>query len=365
MRKILILLLLPLFSFSQINFKGYEYNFNEIINNQLKFSTIYGAVNGGTSISDVKTFSVIDGLQTSMIETPFDYSVTIGIRKIARFGHENKAQTFYDGTESNYTDAATVGKVRGFEYLFEVDYARQQGVDYIDQHHFIRYSSDDDCEGPLCIDHFAAKVEYLKDGFADVEYFELSERYRYKQSADLAFSIGAVHRLAEPYGYDPLDEWVLDNGNLHYTYLAIQEGYTIDVHNSVYMDPDGNIVANSSDVWREVVIPQVLADYTTKKRNELEKIIQHSLVVGFDYYYYSKSYWLHAWGNLMPYHYNSGNEFSYHNYNDGNQWFDYSGGVIFGRKLDKQLGIFAEGKYNKYWNREWYDFKFGINYIIR
>ena len=37
----------------------------------------------------------------------------------------------------------------------------------------------------------------------------------------------------------------------------------------------------------------------------------------------------------------------------------------FGRKIDKQLGIFAEGKYNKYWNREWYDFKFGINYIIR
>ena len=109
-----------------------------------------------------------------MIETPYDYSFTLGIRKIARFGYENKAQTFYDGTESNYTDAATVGKVQGFEYLFEVDYARQQGLDYIDQHHFVRYSSDDNCDGPLCIDHFAAKVEYLKDGFADVEYFELS-----------------------------------------------------------------------------------------------------------------------------------------------------------------------------------------------
>jgi hypothetical protein len=29
------------------------------------------------------------------------------------------------------------------------------------------------------------------------------------------------------------------------------------------------------------------------------------------------------------------------------------------------MGIFAEGKYNKYWNREWYDFKLGINYIVR
>ena len=166
MKKILILLLLPIFTFSQ------ELDIKKIF----KFSTIYGAVNGGTSISDIETFSITDGLQTSTIETPFDYSITIGIRKIARFGYENKANTFYDGTESNYTDAATVGKVKGFEYLFEVDYVRQQGIDYLDQHHFIRYSSEDDCNGPLCISHFAAKVEYLKDGFADIEYFELSKR---------------------------------------------------------------------------------------------------------------------------------------------------------------------------------------------
>ena len=162
---------------AQITYKGYEYNIKDVLKSHLKFATIYGAVNGGTSVSDVKTFSITSGqLEKGLITTPYDYSVTIGIRKIARFGYENRANTFYDGTESNYTDAATVGKVQGFEYLFEIDYARQQGLDYIDQHHFIRYSSDDDCDGPLCVDHFAAKVEYLKDGFADVEYFELSER---------------------------------------------------------------------------------------------------------------------------------------------------------------------------------------------
>ena len=74
---------------------------------------------------------------------------------------------------------------------------------------------------------------------------------------------------------------------------------------------------------------------------------------------------MHAWGNLLPYHYDSGNEFSYHNFNNGEQWLDYSAGVIFGQKISKQLGIFIEGKYSKYWNREWYDFKTGVNYIIR
>jgi len=341
-----------------------DVDFKELIKKQLKFSTVYGAVNGGTSVSDVNRFSVLDGLQTSIIETPYDYSVTFGLRKIARFGYENKAQTFYDGTESNYSDAATVGKVRGFEYLFEIDYARQQGVDYIDQHHFIRYSSDDDCEGPYCIDHFAAKAEYLKDGFADIEYFELSERYRIKRNRDLAISIGVTHRLAEPYGYNPLDEWMLSNGNLHYTYLAIEEGYTIDVRANEYKDPDGNVVANSAEVWKEVVVPQILSDYTEKKRNELKNIIQHSLVIGFDYYKYNKKTWLHAWGNLMPWHYNDGNEFSYHNYITDDQWYDYSAGLIYGIKHSKNLGYFIEGKYNKYWNREWYDFKLGINYVI-
>ena len=330
----------------------------------LKFATLYGAVNSGTSLSDVKTYSILDGLQTSNIKTPNDYNITFGIRKIARFGYENKAQTFYDGSESNYTDAATVGKVMGFEYLFEIDYARQQGLDYIDQHHFIRYSSDDDCEGEYCIDHFAAKVEYLKDGFADIEYFELSERYRWKKDRDLAFSVGAVHRLAEPYGYDPLAEWMLPNNNLHYTYLAIQEGYTIDVFSNTYKDPNGNVVANSAEVWEEIVIPQVLADYTEKKRDKLENIIQHSVVIGFDYYKYHKKTWLHAWGNIMPWHYNDGSEFSYHNYIDDDQWYDYSAGLITGYKYTKHLGVFLEGKYNKYWNREWYDFKLGINYII-
>ena len=337
----------------------------DIIKKQLKFSTVYGAVNGGTSLSDEKTFTITSGqLEQGVIETPYDYSLTLGLRKIARFGYENRANTFYDGTESNYTDAATVGKVQGFEYLFEVDYARQQGVDYIDQHHFIRYSSDDNCDGPYCIDHFAAKIEYLKDGFADIEYFEASERYRYKKNNNLAFSIGAAHRLSEPYGYDPLSEWILPNGNLHYTYLAIQEGYTIDVAKNEYKDPNGNIVATNAEVWKEVVIPQVLADYTLRKRNDLENQIQHSIVIGFDYYRYTKKQWLHAWGNIMPYHYDDGSEFSYHKFNNGEQWNDYSGGIIYGVKIDKHLGYFIEGKYNKYWNREWYDFKFGVNYVI-
>ena len=343
MRKILILLLLPLFSFSQVDLKQY-----------VKFSTFYGAVNGGTSISDVETFSVTNGLETSIIQTPFDYSITFGVRKIARFGYENKAQTFYDGTETSWSDGASIGKRNGLEYLFEVNYKRQMGEEFVDQNHFIRWVDN----------KWILKGEYLEDGFADIKYFETSGRYRYKKGEKLSFNIGAVQRLSEPYGYDPLEEWKLGNGNIHYTYLALEEGYNVDVYNSIYTNPDGEVVATSSEVWEAVVVPEMLADYTEEKRNELENIMQHSLVMGFDFYHYNDDFWVHSWGNIMPWHYDDGNNYAYHKYNNG-QWFDYSGGLIFGYKLNKSLGTFIEGKYNKYWNREWYNFKLGINYIIR
>ena len=313
----------------------------DFLKKTFKFSTFYVAANGGTSISDVDIFSVTDGLQTQTIKTPFDYNFTFGVRKIARFGYENRANTFYDGTESSFSDAATIGKVKGFEFLFEADIKRQEGVDYLDQNHFLRYVA------PKWI----FKTEYLQDGFADIEYFEASQRYRHQINKKLSLNAGVLERFAEPYGYDPLEAWTLATGDIHYTYLAIQEGYNIDVYNSIYTDPNGEVVATNVEVWEAIAVPNMLSDYVARKKDELPVQWNYSLVLGFDYYHYTKSFWLHGWGNLLPYHYDLGNEYSYHNY-VGDQWYDYSGGLIFGYKINKNLGIFAEGKYNKYWNRE-------------
>ena len=171
MRNILLLL----FIFFSLN----SYSQNEL-KKIFKFSTFYAAANGGTSLSNVDVYSVTDGLTTTTIETPFDYSLALGVRKIARMGYEPK-EAFKNGQENSFSDAATIGKVKGFEFLFEVDYKRQEGIKYLDQHHFLRYVSEcgnDKCTKPLCIKNFTAKVEYLQDGFADIEYFEASERYR-------------------------------------------------------------------------------------------------------------------------------------------------------------------------------------------
>ena len=339
---LLILLFIPLIGNSQGLHKIFKY------------STIYAAVNGGTSLGDNQIWSVTSGtLEEDVIETPFDYTFSIGIRKIKRFGYENRALTFYNGTENSYSDAATIGRVDGFEYLFEADFVRRLGVNFTNQHHFIRYVAD----------KWVGKIEYLQDGFADIKYFEASERVRLKvREGKLSFNGGLVQRLAEPYGFDPLAAWVLDNGTLHYTYLALQEGYNITLGGE-YFSPDGELVANSQEVWEEVVIPQVINNYVEKQRNSISNIVEYSFVLVLDYYHFTKDFWFHTWGNIMPYHLDTDNVYSYHKFNNG-QWVDYSVGLIYGYRFNKSLGIFVEGRYNKYWNRQWHNFSVGLNYVI-
>ena len=359
MKKLLVLLLcLPLIANSQ------DFSVKEFF----KYSTVYGAINGGNSISDVDVYSVSNGLETQTIATPFDYSVLFGARKIKRYGYEPK-EAFKRGTEASFSDGAGKGIwTNEIEFLFQAEYKRQEGETYFDQHHMIRYVGDDGCGKHFCLSHWMAKVEYIEDGFADVKYFESSQRLRYEMKNGISLNLGISQRMSEPYGYDPLEDWLLSNGNLHYTFLALEEGYTtqFDGQGGVeYFDPSGNSVATSTEVWEAVAIPEMLANYTEKKRNELPINWTHSWVAGFDYYKYTKTSWLHAWGNVMPLHYSDHeNEFSYYNFNDEKQWLDYSGGIIYGHWFSKNLGLFLEGTYNKYWNRTWHGFSAGINYRV-
>ena len=346
MRHVIALVLLAL---------TFNANAQDFYNKVLRRATFYAAANGGNSVSDENIYSVSSGpLTTDVIETPFDYSLTLGIRKIARFGYENRANVFYDGTENTYGDAATVGKRNGLEFLAEADWRRQQGRNFLDQDYFIRYVDD----------WWLVKAEWLQDGFADIQYFEGSQRLRLKIGDKLSLNAGIVQRISEPYGYNPLDELLLEDDQIHYTSLALDEGYTIDVNTGEFFDPNGALVADNPAIWEQVVIPQVLNDYVSKKRSELPDQWVHSAVLGYDFYHYDKDFWLHSWGNVMPYHVNTNGEYSYHNFVNSSQWVDYSIGLIFGTKFSKSFGVFLEGKYNRYWDREWHDFSVGLNYIL-
>jgi len=83
MRTVLYILLLLSFT---INAQE-ENKFKKELKKTFKFSTFYAAVNGGTSISDQNTYSILNGLQTDVIETPFDYTFSF------RLSHSHYALT--------------------------------------------------------------------------------------------------------------------------------------------------------------------------------------------------------------------------------------------------------------------------------
>ena len=89
-------LLIILLALSTLNVNAQdEGKFKRNLKKTFKFATFYGAVNGGNSISDVDVYSVTNGLQTDIVKTPFDFSIALGVRKIARLGYENRANAFY------------------------------------------------------------------------------------------------------------------------------------------------------------------------------------------------------------------------------------------------------------------------------
>jgi hypothetical protein len=242
-----------------------------------------------------------------------------------------------------------VGNVEGLEYLFEFDYKRQQGSKFVDQQHFLRYVHD----------HWIVKVEYVQDGFADLRYFESSQRYRYNIAKEFSLNVGLVQRFSEPYGFDPLSELA----GADFTNIAIEQGYGTNFEGE-WINPDGNVVAENNIVWNAVALPNVLSEYVDQERALLPYQWNHSLVLGYDYYHYTKSFWFHSWASVLPLHVSAKNEYSYTNFVDGNTWFDYTGGLILGWQVNKRLGLFSEGKYHKYWNRVWHDFSVGFNYRI-
>ena len=75
-----LFLLIPLLSFGQIDF--------------FKYSTIYTSMNINTSMVERQDYISIDkGYEDITQINPYDFNLSIGIRKIARYAYEQKKRT--------------------------------------------------------------------------------------------------------------------------------------------------------------------------------------------------------------------------------------------------------------------------------
>lgn len=84
--------------------------------NFLKYSTFYASMSLESPFTPQQKFSVNPEEGTfseTTEEVRTSYNASLGIRKLARFKYQTKKSNFYDGSEKNLSDVATIGAVSG------------------------------------------------------------------------------------------------------------------------------------------------------------------------------------------------------------------------------------------------------------
>ena len=389
-----ITFLILLISFNSIAQEEKKNFFKEIYNDFLKYGTVYAAGNIENAQlvqpnyfirTDPEDFYGIPRVEDRAKYHPFNYRYGFGIRKLGRFGYEDKPN-FYNGTESNVGLSAPTSSVKGFEYVLHWEKERFNGNEFDNKRLFVRHTGK----------YHIAKFEARETCKIDFEYMSGEIRARLPIGKMFSVSAGAIYRTHQrPYGYNPVEIWLNemdDDGNAAnpwYT-LGFEYGYddifyqsTDEFGNDIYdwywINQDGVVVAHTDQQFRDLIMPQLLNRFNQEAWSELDSFGEVAPIVGVDFYHYKSKFWLHAYGNwILPYHkYIQGNEdFSYLHRNrwgkgghndllDGEQWSDYQAGLVFGVKISKSIGLFIEGEYTKFWDSEMFNSNIGINYTFR
>ena len=369
--------------------------FKSIYKDLFQYSTIYVAGDIQNPKEQPKDYFVRTNPSGNLYEPPvvvdgtdvydFDYRYGFGIRKLARFDYEFKSSHYYDGTESNVGLAASNSPIKGLEYVFHTEKERSRDEVFKNHRYFLKHSGK----------YHMVKVESRKQGKINFNYKSAEVRAKLPIGKKFSLNAGAIYRTHErPYGYNPIEIWLNEtdeNGwpinywyQLGYNYGFTDQWVTIDIdgeeiYDYYWYDPQGNVVAYTDLQFRDTVFENLINRYNNEQWDLLDPFGVLSPVVGFDFYHYKNNFWLHAYGSyLLPYHrYVKGDEdFSYLNRNnwglgglrqdsDLEQWEDYQAGVVFGWKLSKNIGVFVEGEYTKFWDSKIYNSSVGLNITLK
>ena len=156
MKKLLSILLTTTILFA-------EEGSNYFVDNFLKYSTFYTSVSVNSPFVAQSKWDV-DVDNGTFVETTKEnelgYNISIGVRKLARFKYQAKGKNFYDGSERNLSDVATIGNVSGWEYLVKYSSIRSFGEEFVDTESWVRYLGD----------KFVVKGSYANFGLRDLEF---------------------------------------------------------------------------------------------------------------------------------------------------------------------------------------------------
>lgn len=326
-----------------------------------KYSTFYASMTTGTSFVEQEDYIAIGkGYEDVTQINPYDYNLTLGLRKIARFDYEYKVKTFYTGTEDNVADNVTIGNANGWEYLLNYSFIRERGEKFNNQNFWLRYLSD----------KFVAKAQYTDNQRVDLKYMSTDLRFRINLG-NWDFTAGIAGRLHPVYGVNPIrDFWVPGSSNFQdiaqdFGYAPEQwvQGFYVDQNWYDVSSGDSVLLATSNDEFFNHYFGEAVARFNERELDKLGLQRELSAVVGVAYYKYTPKMWLHAWANCLPIHYGL-DEYSFEYGKKDNDNVEWDAGIVFGSRLTKSLGMFVEGTHQRYWMKPVYEIKFGFNYLI-
>ena len=362
-----------------------------------EYSTLYISGDVRNSKENAPSYFVRTNPNGSLYDVPVvvdgttyyqhDYRYGFGVRKIARFDYEVKGRNYYDGTESTVAMTAPNSAIKGFEYVFHVEKERVRDDVFKNHRYFLRHTGK----------YHIVKLESRRQGRANFNYNSAEVRAKLPIGKKFTLSAGAIYRTHErPYGYNPVEIWLNETNaqgqainpwytlgfyygydDIYYTYEDSYSGETVS--DWYWINEEGETVAYTDLQFRQTVFTQLMNRYNNEVWDTIDAFGVISPVIGFDYYHYKNNFWLHAYGSyLLPYHdYLKGDEaFSYFNRNnwglggliedaDKEQWEDYQTGVQFGWKLGKNVGVFFEGEYTRFWDTKIYNSSVGLNITLK
>ena len=107
---------------------------NAQIKNFFKYSTFYSSASMSSPFVERNDYIAVNkGYEDVTRIHDYDYNVTFGLRKIARFDYEYKVKTWYYGTERAVADNVLIGNAVGWEYLLNYSFIRSRGESFTDQ----------------------------------------------------------------------------------------------------------------------------------------------------------------------------------------------------------------------------------------
>ena len=341
---------------------------NYFVDNFLKYSTFYTSVslNAPFEVQSRWEVDVDNGtfLETTK-ENELEYNVSIGVRKLARFKYQAKGKKFYDGSEKELSDVATIGNVSGWEYLVKYSSIRSFGEEFVDTESWVRYLGD----------NYVIKGGYTNFGRQDLEFGQIDARWRKPLGTNWNITLGGSLRGHPAYGLFPFNDWLAgSNGQwwtLAYGYGYSDEYWFEDLNDNGIQDPgefgsyewfdeNGELIAETDDEFYEYYYGDVINLYNEEEIDKLGYQWESSLVLGVDYYLYDKKYWVHGWASIIPI--SKGLTDYAFIYETGDIDFDI--GIVAGYKFNRNIGIFGEGRYLRYFGIDAYELKAGVNVTI-